>query len=168
MAATPTARRLLFGTPLTEELGVQWRYSLYNQNITLGSGHQRPHAVAGGPAGRSRRAQPGSPQAGSTTTYSTLDNNKSPTSGVRSQLSQDLAGLGGDVKFLRTTEDVRYYHPLNSDLDRHGARQGGYITGWGGQQVPLMNNFFGGPTMVRGFATNGFGPRDLTPGTHHG
>jgi outer membrane protein insertion porin family len=43
--------------------------------------------------------------------------------------------------------------------------QGGYITGWGGQQVPLMNSFFGGPTMVRGFATNGFGPRDLTPGT---
>ena len=28
-----------------------------------------------------------------------------------------------------------------------------------------MNNFFGGPTMVRGFAPNGFGPRDLTPGT---
>ncbi len=24
--------------------------------------------------------------------------------------------------------------------------QGGYITGWGGQQVPLMNSFFGGPT----------------------
>jgi outer membrane protein assembly factor BamA len=43
--------------------------------------------------------------------------------------------------------------------------QGGYVTGWGGQQVPLMNNFFGGPTMVRGFAPNGFGPRDLTPGT---
>ena len=43
--------------------------------------------------------------------------------------------------------------------------QGGYITGWGGQQVPLLNSFFGGPTMVRGFAPNGFGPRDLTPGT---
>jgi outer membrane protein insertion porin family len=28
-----------------------------------------------------------------------------------------------------------------------------------------MNSFFGGPTMVRGFAPNGFGPRDLTPGT---
>ena len=28
-----------------------------------------------------------------------------------------------------------------------------------------MNGFFGGPALVRGFATNGFGPRDLTPGT---
>ena len=43
--------------------------------------------------------------------------------------------------------------------------QGGYITGWGGKQVPLIDNFFGGPSMVRGFAPNGFGPRDLTPGT---
>jgi outer membrane protein insertion porin family len=69
------------------------------------------------------------------------------------------------VKFLRTTEDVRYYKSINSDLVGMVRAQGGYVTGWGGQQVPLMNNFFGGPTMVRGFAPNGFGPRDLTPGT---
>ena len=29
----------------------------------------------------------------------------------------------------------------------------------------MINNFFGGPSMVRGFAPNGFGPRDLTPGS---
>jgi outer membrane protein insertion porin family len=69
------------------------------------------------------------------------------------------------VNFLRTTEDVRYYHALNDDVVGMVRAQGGYITGWGGQQVPLMNTFFGGPTMVRGFAPNGFGPRDLTPGT---
>ena len=69
------------------------------------------------------------------------------------------------MKFLRTTEDVRYYHPINNDLVGMVRAQGGYITGWGGQQVPLINSFFGGPTMVRGFAPNGFGPRDLTPGT---
>jgi outer membrane protein insertion porin family len=69
------------------------------------------------------------------------------------------------VKFLRTTEDVRYYQAINSDLVGMVRAQGGYVTGWGGSQVPLINNFFGGPTMVRGFAPNGFGPRDLTPGT---
>jgi outer membrane protein insertion porin family len=31
--------------------------------------------------------------------------------------------------------------------------------------LPIINNFFGGPNMVRGFQVNGFGPRDLTPGT---
>ena len=90
---------------------------------------------------------------------------KIPTSGFKSQFTLDLAGLGGDVKFLRTTEDVRYCHPINDDVVSLVRAQGGYITGWGGQQVPLINRFFGGPTMVRGFAPNGFGPRGLTPGT---
>jgi outer membrane protein insertion porin family len=69
------------------------------------------------------------------------------------------------VKFLRTTEDLRYYHPINDDVVSLARAQGGYVTGWGGQQVPLLNSFYGGPTMVRGFAPNGIGPRDLTPGT---
>ena len=41
--------------------------------------------------------------------------------------------------------------------------QTGYATPWGGQQLPLLNGFFGGPQLVRGFAPNGFGPRDVTP-----
>ncbi|KRQ94782.1 outer membrane protein assembly factor BamA [Bradyrhizobium jicamae] len=162
--STTYGARLQLGTPITEELGVQWRYSIYNQDITLSpnssgltSSLAVREAAAAGPTWVSAP--------GSVTTYSTLDNIKSPTSGIRSQLSQDLAGLGGDVKFLKTTEDVRYYRSLSSDLVGMVRAQGGYVTGWGGQQVPLMNNFFGGPTMVRGFAPNGFGPRDLTPGT---
>jgi outer membrane protein assembly factor BamA len=110
-----------------------------------------PDAFAGGPGAGGCRPDLGL-FPGSTVTYSTLDNTKSPTSGIRSLLSQDLAGLGRDVKFLRTTEDARYYKSLNSDLVGMVRAQGGYITGWGGQRVPLANNFFGGPTMVRGFA----------------
>jgi outer membrane protein insertion porin family len=153
-----------FGTPLTEQIGVQYRYSLYNQNVTLD-----PTSLVAAPSLPIQQAALAGPQwvsaVGSTVTYNTLDNTKSPTSGFKSQLTQDLAGLGGDVKFLRTTEDVRYYHPINDDVVSLVRAQGGYITGWGGQQVPLINSFFGGPTMVRGFAPNGFGPRDLTPGT---
>jgi outer membrane protein insertion porin family len=153
-----------FGTPLTEQLGAQYRYSIYNQDVTL-----NPSSLAAAPSLPIQQAAQAGPQwvssVGSTVTYNTLDNTKNPTSGIRSQLSQDLAGLGGDVKFLRTAEDVRYYHPINDDVVGLVRAQGGYITGWGGQQVPLMNSFFGGPTMVRGFAPNGFGPRDLTPGT---
>ncbi len=153
-----------FGTPLTEQLGAQWRYSIYNQNVTL-----TPSTLTAAPSLPIQQAALAGPQwvsaVGSTVNYNTLDNTKSPTSGFNSQLKQDLAGLGGDVKFLRTTEDLRYYHPFNDDVVSLVRAQGGYITGWGGQQVPLINSFFGGPTMVRGFAPNGFGPRDLTPGT---
>ena len=153
-----------FGTPLSEQLGMQYRYSLYNQNVTL-----NPVSLAAAPSLPIRQAALAGPQwvssVGDTVSYNTLDNAKSPTSGINSQLRQDLAGLGGDVRFLRTTEDVRYYHPINDDVVSLARAQGGYITGWGGRQVPLINSFFGGPTMVRGFAPNGFGPRDLTSGT---
>jgi outer membrane protein insertion porin family len=153
-----------FGTPLTEQVGVQYRYSIYNQNVTLD-----PASLVGAPSLPIQQAAAAGPQwvssVGDTVTYNTLDNAKSPTSGFNSQLRQDIAGLGGDVKFLRTTEDLRYYHPINDDVVSLVRAQGGYVTGWGGQQVPLLNSFFGGPTMVRGFAPNGFGPRDLTPGT---
>lgn len=162
-ASTTYGARLQLGTPINDELGVQWRYSIYNQNITLANNSGLTSSLAVRQAAAAGPTWVSAP--GSTTTYSTLDNTKMPTSGIRSQLSQDLAGLGGDVKFLKTTEDIRYYKSLGSDLVGMVRAQGGYVTGWGGQQVPLMNNFFGGPTMVRGFATNGFGPRDLTPGT---
>lgn len=155
---------MLIGTPLSEQLGVQWRYSLYRQNITL-----NPASLGAPPSIAIQQAAQTGPQwvsaVGDTATYSTLDNNKAPTSGFSSQLRQDLAGLGGDVRFLRTTEDFRYYHAINSDVVALARAQGGYITGLGGSQVPLINSFFGGPSMVRGFAPNGFGPRDLTPGT---
>jgi outer membrane protein insertion porin family len=155
---------LQLGTPITEQIGVQYRYSIYNQNVTFD-----PTSTAAAPSLPVLQAALAGPQwvsaVGSTVTYNTLDNPKSPTSGFNSQLRQDLAGLGGDVKFLRTSEDLRYYHPINDDVTALVRGQGGYITGWGGQQVPLLNSFFGGPTMVRGFAPNGFGPRDLTPGS---
>ena len=43
--------------------------------------------------------------------------------------------------------------------------QGGNITGWGGKDLRMLDHFQMGPTLVRGFAPAGFGPRDLTPGT---
>ncbi len=153
-----------FGTPLTEQLGMQYRYAIYNQNITL-----NPAALTAAPSLPIQQAAAAGPAwvsaVGDTATYNTLDNIKSPTNGINAQLKQDLAGLGGDVKFLRTTADVRYYHSINDDVVGLVRAQGGYVTGWGGQQVPLLNSFFGGPSMVRGFAPNGIGPRDLTPGT---
>lgn len=155
---------LSLGTPLTEQVGVQWRYSLSRQNVTLD-----PASLAAAPSLPIQQAALAGPAwvsaVGDTVSYNTLDNTKNPTSGISSQLRQDLAGLGGDVNFLRTTEDVRYYQSLNSDLVGMVRAQGGYITGYGGQQVPLIDSFFGGPQLVRGFAPNGFGPRDLTPGT---
>jgi outer membrane protein insertion porin family len=165
------------GTALTEELGVQWRYSLYNQSTSLSPalmdcspGNPPPGCYANGeaslPVKQAVLAGPAWVSAvGSSVNYNTLDNNKSPTSGTVSALNQDLAGLGGDVRFLKTTADFRSYTPVAGDTVAMVRAQGGYVTPWGGQPLPLADGFFGGPQLVRGFAPNGFGPHDLTPGT---
>jgi len=99
-------------------------------------------------------------------TYSTLDNNKSPTSGILLSFGEDFAGLGGDVSYVRSTLDVRTYYEVVSDLVGVLHLQAGNITGLGnGGEVRLLDDFKMGPNLVRGFAPAGLGPRDVTPGT---
>jgi outer membrane protein insertion porin family len=153
--------KLLLGTPINDQLGVTWNYSIYNQGVSLPAGNTASLPIQ-------QAAQMGAywvSSIGNSVTYSTLDNARSPTEGFRVQTNNDIAGLGDATKFARTTEDVRYYHPIVGDVVGMVRTQGGYVTPWGGSQLPLLNGFFGGPQLVRGFAPNGFGPRDITPGT---
>jgi outer membrane protein insertion porin family len=153
--------KVLLGTPISDQLGVTWNYSIYNQGVSLPVGTLASlpiqQAAAAGPSWVS--------SVGNSIVYSTLDDARHPTDGLRAQTNNDFAGLGGATKFARTTEDIRYYHPIAGDVVGMVRTQGGYITPWGGQQLPLIDGFFGGPQLIRGFAPNGFGPRDLTPGT---
>jgi outer membrane protein insertion porin family len=150
------------GTPITDNLGVTWSYSIYNQGVSLD-----PSAGTVSLPIR-EAAQAGAywvSSIGSAVTYSTLDNAQDPTSGIWARTGNEFAGLGGAAKFARTTDDVRLYQPIAGDLVGVVRAQGGYVTPWGGAQLPLLSGFFGGPQLVRGFAPNGFGPRDITPGT---
>ena len=154
--------KIIATAPLNDQLSVSWSYSIYNQALSLDpsvgtASLPIAQAAAAGPMWVS--------SVGTGMTYSTLDNPKNPTNGVRVQTNNEFAGLGGAAKFARTTEDARYYHEIFGDVVGMVRAQGGYVTPWGGQQLPLLNGFFGGPQLVRGFAPNGFGPRDLTPGT---
>ncbi|NVO14018.1 MAG: outer membrane protein assembly factor BamA [Rhodoplanes sp.] len=104
---------------------------------------------------------------GLSTSYNTLDNNKAPTSGLLITLNEDFAGVGGDVKFSKTTLDARLYNEVVPDVVGVLRIQGGYATGWGGADLRMLDHFQGGPNIVRGFAPAGWGPRDLTPGTNN-
>lgn len=99
---------------------------------------------------------------GYTLSYNTLDNNKNPTTGFYAELRQDVAGLGGDAKFFRTTADARYYYPLYEDIVGFARIQGGNITSFGGDKLRIVDNFNLGPGLVRGFAPGGLGPRDVS------
>jgi len=92
--------------------------------------------------------------------YDTRDNKKRPSSGVYYSLSQDLAGLGGDVRYLRSVGEARAYYAVNDDITAVGRATGGVIGGWGGQDVRLLDLFYKGNETIRGFAVAGYGPRD--------
>ena len=96
--------------------------------------------------------------------YNTLDNRKNPTSGWYATYKQDFAGVGGQSDFIRETMDARWYHAITEDFTGILHLQGGQINGFGSQPLDLINNFMMGPTLVRGFAPGGMGPRDIASG----
>jgi outer membrane protein insertion porin family len=105
--------------------------------------------------------------AGFTLAYNSLDRVKEPTSGIYAELKQDIAGLGGQSRFVRTTGDVRYYHDLVwDDIIGIARLQGGMMQAIGGYQLHVTDNFNLGPTLVRGFAPSGIGPRDISDFTN--
>ena len=89
------------------------------------------------------------------------DSRFDPTDGTYFELSQQLAGLGGDAKFYKLTADVAYYRPVNFNTFVFGAKaRYGMVTGLSGEKVTQSNRFFLGGNNVRGFDSAGIGPRD--------
>ena len=150
--------------PLTDELTLGLRYSLYQKEINVdaqdyvyyGNVSWALLEVNGDPALTSA--------IGYTLSYNMLDSNTDPTNGYLLELKQDLAGLGGDVNYIRTTFDSRFYFPVYGDVTLMLRGQAGNIASWGGEDLRILDNFFKGPDLVRGFEPNGIGPRDLASG----
>jgi len=99
---------------------------------------------------------------GYTLAYNTLDNNRRPANGLLVEFRQDIAGAGGDVRNVKSTADARLYNEIFPDIVNLVRLQGGAATGWGGQDLRMIDHFMGGPNLVRGFAPAGFGPRDIS------
>jgi len=84
-----------------------------------------------------------------------------PTRGHSFSFSQDFAGLGGDVKYLRSRVNTdNYWTPWAGWTFRLSA-EGGFIEGLG-QSVLLADKFYIGGPRIRGFDIAGIGPRDFS------
>src|ERR1700712_5532976 len=95
--------------------------------------------------------------------YNTLDNNKNPTDGLLIDFKQDFAGVGGDVSYLKSAIDGKYYTPLVADIVGLIHVQSGILNKVGNTELRMLDQFQMGPNLVRGFAPNGIGPRDINP-----
>ncbi len=182
---TTVGTTLRFGLPITEEISFAPRYSIYQSDITIPNTTTRPYNDCSSPISGFTPSSPSASDSclsngeaslaikeaagrrltslvGYTLSYNSLDNPKNPTLGFYSELRQDIAGLGGDAKFFRTTADSRYYYPLYESVIGFARLQGGNITALGGSDLRIVDNFNLGPNLVRGFAPGGIGPRDVS------
>jgi outer membrane protein insertion porin family len=164
------------GFPLTEYMSVSTRYSLVRDRITLDKASFYSDPDGNGPqpsqcdpllAGRYLCDEIGSRLTSSAGYALAFDNTDGirPTKGQRWTITQDFAGLGGDVRYLRTTVDATKYKGLGGGFvfSLHG--EGGYIhsfqksPGAGRDPIRLTDRFFG--PQLRGFDIRGIGPRIL-------
>ena len=78
------------------------------------------------------------------------------------RLSNDLAGLGGDIHYLRTRLTGGYWTPFFfEDVTLGVTGEAGYVVGLG-EDVRITDAFLLGGNNLRGFKNAGAGPRDVT------
>jgi outer membrane protein insertion porin family len=178
-----TGGTLRLGLPFTEEFSITARYSLYQQELEIPNDEDKPYndcsvpvpgvttdCLENGEASLAIKESQGktiTSLAGLTFNYNTLDSTRDPRNGFYAEVKTDFAGLGGDSRYFRATGDARYYHELFEDVVGIARVQGGHIMGLGdnggdGADLRIIDHFFMGPSLVRGFATNGLGPRDIS------
>ncbi|WP_235889161.1 outer membrane protein assembly factor BamA [Glacieibacterium frigidum] len=98
--------------------------------------------------------------------YDDLNNRLRPSAGQRFTFSQDFAGVGGGVQYLRTRGTFdKYWALFGTGFVLNLGVEGGYIYGYGDEPGPgqdkirINDRFFLGEPQIRGFAIRGVGPR---------
>jgi outer membrane protein insertion porin family len=144
------------GYQITEPLRQTLRYTLRDDTIENVSPD----------ASRLIREQQGSTLSsivGQELLYDQRDDRFDPTEGYYLRAINDFAGLGGDVTFLRNRFGAGYYHPVADEWVASLTGEIGYIMDFG-ETIRIQNRFFIGGETLRGFASAGIGPRDITTG----
>ncbi len=93
-------------------------------------------------------------------TYDDRDNKFDPHKGYFLSGSQEFAGLGGDIKYLKHEVKGSYYYPISKKWTWSILGAGGHMFGLGGENVQINDRFFLGGDDFRGFRNAGVGPHD--------
>jgi outer membrane protein insertion porin family len=174
-----TGGQIRVGVPINEFLYFQGRYGLNYDDISLDQNSFFTDPDGSGPlpsacdpilAGRFLCDAIGSrvtSSIGYTLLYDDRDNRIRPTRGQSFGISQDFAGLGGSVKYVKTRVNADKYFRLFGNFVLGLSLEGGYIhplenrgsAADGIDDVRLTDRFYLGEPQMRGFDIRGVGPR---------
>ncbi len=149
--------RVRFGWNYTDNLYQFARYTLSENKVR----HVKSYAS------EFVKAEEGSSMAstiGQTLVYDKRDNAINTKEGYYLSFSNDLAGLGGDEKFNRIDVKAYKYYTLADYYTFKFFATGGYIAGYGGENVRLSDRYYLGGQTLRGFEFAGIGARDKVTG----
>lgn len=94
--------------------------------------------------------------------YDSTDSKLDPTEGLLARFDTEVAGLGGSAKYGRVKLGGTYFYPVVDKWVLSLLGEGGIIKAWGDDTVRINERFYLGGNNLRGFASGGVGPRDLT------
>ena len=157
-----TGATVRFGLPITDQLSAQIAYNFVSEDYVRGEGNTSglPNYIPEGNWIKSSLSY--------TLTFDTIDDKNNPHAGIFARFSQEVAGIGGDAQWLKTTAKATYYHTLSEEMNIVGVLVGG-----GGHIMPFDSKdaaenaagirvgdlFKANSDIVRGFDFNGFGPK---------
>ncbi|MBQ8785574.1 MAG: outer membrane protein assembly factor BamA [Alphaproteobacteria bacterium] len=148
-----TGGRLRFGWRYTDNLSQSLRYTLQQEEIENVSRYSSIYI-------QNQEGKYIDSSVGQTLAYDRRDNAISPTEGYYLSFSNDVAGLGGDDKYLRFDAKSYLYYTFFEDYTLKMFVTGGYVTGYGNENVRLSQRYFLGGSTMRGFDSSGIGARD--------
>ncbi len=145
---------LRMGYHLAEDLGQQVSYTLRRDEISGVKGDSSRFI-------KEQRGQSILSELGHTVSYDKRDSRINTTQGYVLGFGNNLAGLGGNIRYLKNSVFGAYYYSLMDDWIVEFSGRYSFMTGLG-KDVRVVDRYTLGADTLRGFETSGVGPRDRT------
>jgi len=143
-----------FGFPLSDEMRIRLRYEFQHDDVTV----QDDASVA-------IKADAGShitSAVGYALELDRRDDRIEPTRGFLASIDQEVAGLGGSARYVKSRGSFKtWYSFFDDDVIASIELEAGALVTFGEDSRVTQRYFLGGDSF-RGFADEGIGPRDTT------
>ncbi len=144
-----------------EESTLQLRYSWRNNEMLTRAGVANGFVIGDEISQGARTTS----SFGFTYTFDSRVTGLNPNAGVLIQGGMDIAGLGGDNEYIRSTAKVvGQTRVLNEEVTLRASFEAGGLKWRGNNFSRSVDRFVLGSDLIRGFDPAGIGPRDLSNG----